>query len=90
MTYTSPAGAEFSGPEAAAQWADGFGFTVTRASHVFEIGDGVYAFASEHTERDSGRSTAYTVEIEVDVSGGAEITTLPGPAEITATDPDRE
>ena len=76
MTYTSPSGVESSGPEAAELWADGFGFTASRVSEVFEIGDGVFAFVGEHTERDSGRATAYSVEVEVKVSGGAEITSM--------------
>lgn len=64
MTYRSPSGVEFTGADAAEHWADAFGFVVTRTSGVFTIGDGVYGFVSEHTEPDSGRSTAYSVEIE--------------------------
>ncbi len=65
MTYRSPSGAEFTGAEAAEHWGDAFGFTVTRATGVFEIGEGVYGFVTEHTERDSGRSTAYAVEVDM-------------------------
>jgi hypothetical protein len=63
MTYRPPSGEELTGAEAAERWAEGFGLVVTRASGVFAIGDGAYGFATEYREPDSGRSTAYAVEV---------------------------
>lgn len=63
-TYTSPSGEEFTGAVAAEHWADAFGFVITRTSGVFTIGDATYGFAAERTEPDSGRSSAYSVEIQ--------------------------
>jgi hypothetical protein len=68
MTYTSPSGVEFTGAEAAEHWADAFGLALTRTSGVFAIGDGAYGFVTEYGDAESGRSTAYAVEVEM--SGG--------------------
>lgn len=68
ITYTSPSGEELTGAEAAEHWADAFGVTVARTTGVFAIGDDAYGFATEHSDPDTGVSTAYSVEIET--SGG--------------------
>lgn len=64
MTYTSASGEEFTGAEAAAQWAESFGVVVTRTSGVFATGDDTYGFVTEHQAPGSGQSTTYRVEVE--------------------------
>lgn len=44
--------------------ADAFGMVVTRTRGVFAIGDSAYGFVTEHWEPDTGRFTAYGVEVE--------------------------
>lgn len=73
VTYTSPSGVEFVGSQAAERWAEAFGETAERATGVFLIGDNRYGYVAEYTEPDSGRSTAYGVEIEM---SGSQITSF--------------
>lgn len=73
MTYKSPSGVESTGAEAAEHWSDAFGFAVTRTTGAFAIGGSALEFGTEYRERDSDRSTAYVVEVEM---SGGQITSM--------------